>query len=358
MQQLSAARLVAGSSLRDESFYLRITFHVTLLSELPSAREYRVFGFPFFTARLPRELATAAAARFEELWELHPAEFYEMRQPGTGKAIPVPRWQQAFGRDYRNSGNVTLKCGEVTVETSIGVMLFPSYAHTASDVSRNADLALHRAKVEGRGRVVFFKPEMLTAIQTKNALARDLRSALSEDIGLSVHYQPQVDLVTGRVIGFEGLMRWNHPTRGHVPPSEFIPVAESSRLICDLGLWVLRKAAIQAKVWLDAGEPPREVAVNMSAAQIWHTDVVGGRCFKPAFKAEDLMYVPATWQSGACWLTAKPSGRRVSHRCFAFGDTRCGSAAHCQPGVSRRLIQVQDAAVVRRPRWPSPGSPR
>jgi diguanylate cyclase (GGDEF)-like protein len=172
------------------------------------------------------------------------------------------------------SGSITLEPGEVTVETSIGVVLFPHDAPTASDLLRNADLALYRAKEEGRGRFVFFKPEMLTAVQNKTSLARDLRSALSENVGLAVHYQPQIDLATGRVTGFEGLMRWTHPTRGNVPPSEFIPVAESSRLICDLGLWVLRQAAIQAKAWLDAGEPPREVAVNMSAAQIWHTDVV------------------------------------------------------------------------------------
>jgi EAL domain-containing protein (putative c-di-GMP-specific phosphodiesterase class I) len=75
-------------------------------------------------------------------------------------------------------------------------------------------------------------------------------------------------------VGFEALMRWTHPTFGNVPPSEFIPIAESSQLICDLGLWILREAAVQAKAWLDAGEPPREVAVNVSAAQIWHTDFV------------------------------------------------------------------------------------
>jgi diguanylate cyclase (GGDEF)-like protein len=172
------------------------------------------------------------------------------------------------------SGSITLERGEVTVETSIGVVLFPRDAPTASDLLRNADLALYRAKEEGRGRFVFFKPDMHTAVQHKTALARDLRSAVSENVGLSVHYQPQIDLSTGRVTGFEGLMRWNHPTRGNVPPSEFIPVAESSRLICDLGLWILRQAALQAKAWLDAGEPPREVAVNMSAAQIWRTDVV------------------------------------------------------------------------------------
>jgi EAL domain-containing protein (putative c-di-GMP-specific phosphodiesterase class I) len=68
-------------------------------------------------------------------------------------------------------------------------------------------------------------------------------------------------------------MRWKHPTRGYVPPSEFIPISESSRLICDLGLWILRKGVMQAKAWLDAGEPPREIAINVSAAQIWYTDL-------------------------------------------------------------------------------------
>ena len=173
------------------------------------------------------------------------------------------------------SGSIVLdERGEVTVETSVGIVLIPRDGATASDLLRNADLALYRAKEEGRGRFAVFKPDMHTAVQHKTELARDLRRDVSENVGLTVNYQPQIGLSTGRVMGFEALMRWNHPTRGDVPPSEFIPVAESSRLICDLGLWILRHAAIQAKAWLDAGEPPREVAVNLSAAQLWYTDVV------------------------------------------------------------------------------------
>jgi diguanylate cyclase (GGDEF)-like protein len=173
------------------------------------------------------------------------------------------------------SGSVILEeRGEVAVETSIGVVLIPSDGATTSDLLRNADLALYRAKEDGRGRFAFFKPDLYAAVQYKAELARDLRHAVTEDVGLTVHYQPQVDLATGRVTGFEALMRWNHPTRGNIPPAVFIPVAESSRLICDLGLWILRRAAVETKAWLDAGEPAREVAVNLSAAQIWHTDVV------------------------------------------------------------------------------------
>lgn len=172
------------------------------------------------------------------------------------------------------SGPIMLDRGEVNIGTSIGIATIPLDGATLNDLQRNADLALYRAKEEGRGRFKFFEAAMSVAAQTKMAMARDLRRAISENTGLAVHYQPQVDLSTGRVMGYEALMRWTHPTLGYVSPAEFIPVAESSQLICDLGLWVLREAALQAKAWIDAGERPREIAVNVSAAQIWHTDFV------------------------------------------------------------------------------------
>jgi diguanylate cyclase (GGDEF)-like protein len=170
------------------------------------------------------------------------------------------------------SGSILLDRGEVSIGTSIGVAMIPGDGANLTDLQRNADLALYRAKESGRGRLVFFEPGMNTAVQHKIAIARELRRAITENVGLTVHYQPQVSLSNGRVTGFEALMRWNHPTLGNIPPAEFIPIAESSQLICDLGLWILRQAALQAKAWLDAGEPAREIAVNVSAAQIWHTD--------------------------------------------------------------------------------------
>ena len=170
------------------------------------------------------------------------------------------------------SGTIWLERGEVTIGTSIGIALIPQDGTTLTDLQKNADLALYRAKENGRGRLVFFEPDMSAAMQHKIVLARELRKAISENIGLAVHYQPQVSLSSGRVTGFEALMRWTHPTLGNVSPAEFIPIAESSQTICDLGLWILREAAVQAKAWLDAGEPAREIAVNVSAAQIWHTD--------------------------------------------------------------------------------------
>jgi diguanylate cyclase (GGDEF)-like protein len=170
------------------------------------------------------------------------------------------------------SGSILLDRGEVSIGTSIGVAMIPGDGANLTDLQRNADLALYRAKESGRGRLVFFESGMNTAVQHKIAIARELRRAITENVGLTVHYQPQVSLSNGRVTGFEALMRWNHPTLGNIPPAEFIPIAESSQLICDLGLWILRQAALQAKTWLDAGEPAREIAVNVSAAQIWHTD--------------------------------------------------------------------------------------
>uniref|UniRef100_Q07QK2 Diguanylate cyclase/phosphodiesterase with PAS/PAC sensor(S) n=1 Tax=Rhodopseudomonas palustris (strain BisA53) TaxID=316055 RepID=Q07QK2_RHOP5 len=162
--------------------------------------------------------------------------------------------------------------GEINISTSIGIASMPRDGSTLTDVLRSADLALYRAKEDGRGCFRFFEPTMSAVVQHKMALSRDLRHALGGNAGLDVHYQPQIELSSGQVISYEALARWTHPSFGDVPPSEFIPIAESSNLICDLGLWVLRRAARQAKAWLDQGEPARSVAVNVSAAQIWHTD--------------------------------------------------------------------------------------
>ena len=172
------------------------------------------------------------------------------------------------------SGHVLLQRGEVGIGTSIGIATAPTFGATATDLLRNADLALYKAKECGRGRFAFFTPDLDTAMQRKVALAKDLRQAINKNSGLSTCFQPQVELSSGRVVGFEALLRWNHPARGDVSPSEFVPIAETSGLICPLGNWVLREASMQAKTWLDQGLPPRQVSVNVSVAQIWHSDFV------------------------------------------------------------------------------------
>jgi EAL domain-containing protein (putative c-di-GMP-specific phosphodiesterase class I) len=108
-------------------------------------------------------------------------------------------------------------------------------------------------------------------VQVHTAIALDLQHAISGS-QLEAYYQPQVNIHTGAVEGVESLLRWNHPVRGQVPPGLFIPIAESNGLICDLGHWILRESCRQAKAWIDAGFPPRQISVNVSVAQIRQFD--------------------------------------------------------------------------------------
>lgn len=169
------------------------------------------------------------------------------------------------------SGVLKLQRGEVVTGTSLGIALIPQDGGDAEEALRNADLALYMAKDDGRGRALFFKPSMSRAVQARLNMARDLRFAI-ENNHLEIRFQGQIDLRRGKVGGFETLVRWKHPEKGYIPPSEFIPVAESSSLICDIGLWVLREACRTGKAWIDAGEPPRTISVNVSAAQIWQSE--------------------------------------------------------------------------------------
>ncbi|MCA6126088.1 EAL domain-containing protein [Bradyrhizobium sp. WSM 1704] len=171
----------------------------------------------------------------------------------------------------RLSGPVDLTEGEAFVGATIGIARLPEHGATAETAVRNADLALYMAKEAGRGRAQLFEPVHAEAVDQRLDLGRHLRHAVEAGT-LEAHYQPQVDLRTGRVTGFEALLRWTHPERGPISPAEFIPIAESSGLIVDLGLWVLREACRQGRAWLNAGLPPRSVSVNVSPAQIWNVD--------------------------------------------------------------------------------------
>jgi diguanylate cyclase (GGDEF)-like protein len=164
--------------------------------------------------------------------------------------------------------------GEVRVGASIGIVMLPGDGVTSDELTKNADLALYRAKESGRGRFAFFEPAMSEGIQERIRLASDLHAALAAGKGLEAWLQPQIDLSGDRVVGFEALLRWWHPTRGLVPPSEFIPIAESSSLISEVGHWVMQQSARMAKSWIDQGHPPYEIAVNLSAAQVWQSDIV------------------------------------------------------------------------------------
>lgn len=152
---------------------------------------------------------------------------------------------------------------DLTLGASLGVSLFPDDGRTAEALMANADMALYRAKESGRGVYRFFKREMDDSIRERRNLARDLRQGIADE-ELVVHYQPLARAIDGEVCGFEALVRWKHPTRGMIPPLEFIPVAEENGLIGALGDWVLRRACADAASW----EKPLRIAVNLSPIQL------------------------------------------------------------------------------------------
>ncbi len=155
---------------------------------------------------------------------------------------------------------------EIRTNASIGIALYSPDASDAEAILARADLALNRAKSEGRGTYKFFTEAMDKEVRERVAIAAELREALASGQFLLV-YQPQVDVDTGQILGFEALVRWRHPTRGLILPGKFIPAAESNGLIVPLGHWVLLEACRQMKKWLDAGIAPPLIAVNVSGLQ-------------------------------------------------------------------------------------------
>jgi diguanylate cyclase (GGDEF)-like protein len=164
------------------------------------------------------------------------------------------------------------------IRSSIGVATFPDDALDPDQVLKNADIALNRAKEDGRDCIREYLEDFDKAVQARFQMLRDLRDALEKD-QLSLNFQPQLDLKTGRVIGAEALLRWFKPDQSKeggkfISPVEFIPVAEQSGLIVPIGEWVMRKACQTAKTWHDAGYPIR-IAVNVSGVQFQQSDLVG-----------------------------------------------------------------------------------
>jgi predicted signal transduction protein with EAL and GGDEF domain len=155
---------------------------------------------------------------------------------------------------------------ELTIAPSMGIALYPRDGHDIDSLTQAADAAMYHAKQAGRNTYRFFTPQMqaqsLRALQLENALRRAL-----ERNQLYLHYQPQITLSTGRVRSVEALLRWEHPELGSVSPAEFIPVAEDSGQILQIGEWVLRSAMQQLQAWRSAGLQDLKVAVNLSAIQ-------------------------------------------------------------------------------------------
>src|SRR5581483_7182716 len=177
-------------------------------------------------------------------------------QPAAATAL-ARRVVEAIGMPFELEGH------QVVLGTSVGIAVSPGDGSEPDRLLRSGDLALYRAKSDGRGTYRFFAPGMDAAAQARRKLEIDLRNALSAG-QFELYYQPLVDLDRNEVSAFEALLRWKHPERGTVPPDEFIPLAEETGLIVPIGEWVLRQACSAAASWPEAVR----VAVNLSALQL------------------------------------------------------------------------------------------
>ena len=183
----------------------------------------------------------------------------EMVEPNQA-AVTARRVLQVLAGPHR------IRDLELHVSASIGVSVYPEDGPDAETLIKNADTAMYQAKADGRKQFRFFTPQMNESAVERLSIEEGLRSAL-EHCEFTLHYQPKIDVKTGAVIGAEALIRWEHPVRGQLPPSTFIPIAEETGLILPIGAWVLREACQQAQCWQDAGLSAGGMAVNVSSIQ-------------------------------------------------------------------------------------------
>ncbi len=189
------------------------------------------------------------------------------KQPEAGKAL-AQQLVEAMANEFQIDGK-SVRTGLTT-----GISVFPHNGADAASLLANAGAALFRAKAKSRGSISFYEPEMDQQIRDRRVLHQELSVAIRNG-ELSLYFQPQAKsgrtVAASEIIGFEALARWQHPVRGFVPPSDFIPLAEESGLIVEMGEWILRQACMEAASW----PKPMQIAVNLSPAQFMHGDLVG-----------------------------------------------------------------------------------
>ncbi|UGY17585.1 sensor domain-containing protein [Bradyrhizobium septentrionale] len=189
------------------------------------------------------------------------------KQPAAGIAL-AEQAAEALAEDFAIDGK-SVRTGLTT-----GIAVFPHNGSDAASLLANSGAALFRAKAKSRGTISIFEPEMDQQIRDRRVLHQELSVAIKNG-ELSLYYQPQAaagaSVASSEIIGFEALARWHHPVRGFVPPGDFIPLAEESGLIVEMGEWILREACREAASWA----APLQVAVNLSPAQFTHGDLVG-----------------------------------------------------------------------------------
>jgi diguanylate cyclase (GGDEF)-like protein len=163
---------------------------------------------------------------------------------------------------------------EAYITGSIGISMYPQHGKDVQTLLKNADSAMYYAKEQGKNRISYYSDEISGAVIHRLDLTNQLRRAIERQ-EFVLHYQPQVNINTGQVLGMEALIRWQHPDVGLVPPTEFISLAEETGLIIPMGDWVLREACEQNKAWQDAGFPAVPVSINISSRQIDHQNLAG-----------------------------------------------------------------------------------
>jgi diguanylate cyclase (GGDEF)-like protein/PAS domain S-box-containing protein len=186
----------------------------------------------------------------------------DVKEPANAGELAA-RIQEALCRPYNLNGS------EANISVSIGISPFQSEIADAQAMLAQADLALYRSKEEGRNQYHFHSEDLDRSVLQRVTLGAELLRAL-ENQELELQYQPQVDLASGKIVGMEALVRWNHPTRGLLAPGAFIPIAEKTGIIASLGAWVLDQACGQMKSWRDQGIAPSVIAVNLSLHQLKH----------------------------------------------------------------------------------------
>ena len=181
-------------------------------------------------------------------------------------ALVAKRVQSVIASSYNLNGH------DVYVTPSIGIAIFPRDGQDVEELLKNADTAMYHAKAVGKNNFQFYTEQMNALASTRLKLEGKLRKALVSD-EMELYYQPQIDMQTGLMVSAEALLRWNQPELGMIPPDEFIPIAEETGMIIELGEWVLNEACRQNKAWQDAGFQHIRVAINLSSMQFIQRDL-------------------------------------------------------------------------------------